>query len=139
MPNPSRMLPSTHHEVPHRHGEEDSSRLHPHPRHDQAPRPHRSLRGPVATCRGAQTAGYEDAYSTHAEAEVREEQGKDAPAHAVVEVVDEPCLGAGEEVAVPVGTLREDLSERQGLSAPAVLLHLQADVLACIAHEERGD
>ncbi len=83
--------------------------------------------------------GLEDPDLPHAEAEGGEEQGEDALAHAVVEVVDEPRLGAGEGVAVPVGDPPEDLLEARGVRLRRVLLHLEPHVLAGIPHQKDGD
>ena len=63
--------------------------------------------------------------------------GKDAPAHAVVEVVDEPGLRGGEEVAVAERGEREDLPEAQiGCGSGGMVRRLQPDVSPRVAHEQ---
>ena len=51
-----------------------------------------------------------------AEAEAGEEQREDAPAHAVIEVVDEAGLRRGEQIAVAERGEREDLPEARSAS-----------------------
>src|SRR4029450_9593713 len=95
-------------------GAQAPPRLHPHAAYDEALAPPAVAQGSGGDLQHApdrRIDGLEDADALHPQAEGGEEQGEDAPAHAVVEVVDEPRLGGGEEVAVPVGCLREDLPE----------------------------
>src|SRR5215212_11996966 len=89
-----------------RDGDEDPSRLRPRTRHDQA------LASPAVSKwsgRDLQCSphrrvdGLQDPDTLDPEAEAGEEQGEDAPAHAVVKVIDEARLRAGEEVAVLEG------------------------------------
>src|SRR5829696_9833196 len=59
--------------------------------------------------------GFENTDAPHAETEGREKDWEHAPAHAVVEDVDQARLRAGEEVAVLEGGYGENLTEAQGV------------------------
>lgn len=63
-----------------------------------------------------------------------EEQWEDAPAHAVIEVIDEPGLRGCEEIAVAEGGECEDLPEANGGYLAGAVASLQTDVLARVTY-----
>src|SRR5713101_4745553 len=78
----------------------------------------------------------ENADPLHAEAERGEEQREDAPAHPVVEVVHEPGLRGGEQVAVLERGERKDFPEADRSWRLCVSRGLQPHVVARVADEE---
>src|SRR3989337_3690621 len=107
-------------ELARRRGEKQTGGLNPHAGDDQALAPPaiaQGTRGDLqdTPCRGIDRL--EDADALDAEAEGSEEQWENAPAHAIVEIVDEAGLRGGEQIAIAERGEREDLpkADRCGL------------------------
>lgn len=75
----------------------------------------------------------EDADALDAEAEGGEEQREDAPAHAVIQIVDEAGLRGGEEIAIAERGEREDFAETDRGSLLRVGRALQPDMIARVS------
>ena len=76
-------------------GQQQARRLHPHAADDQAfaaPAIAQGARCNLQDAPDGRIDGLQDADAFDAQSERGEEQGKDAPTHAVIEIVDEPGL-----------------------------------------------
>src|SRR5260370_9817559 len=85
-------------------GQEQTRGLHPNAGDDQAlaaPAIGEGARGDLQDAPGCRIDRLQQADAFDCKAEGREEQRKDSPAHSIIEVVDEPGLGSGKQVAIP--------------------------------------
>src|SRR5215208_6282057 len=129
-------------EAPASHRGEDPAGLHPHAAHYEPPASRAVAQGAGHDLQDASNRrvdGLQDPDAPHLEPEGREVEGEYAPAHAVVEVVDQPGLRAGEEVAVLEGGCGEDLPEGHPVGLRGMGTHLQPDVLTGVPDLEHRD
>jgi hypothetical protein len=121
--------------------EADPHRLHPHARGDEplapdpvGPRSREQLRD--APRRGIDRSEGRDLFDVHVRG--REEQGEEAPRHAIVEIVDQARLADAREVSIAQGRAPEDLALVElgcGCSV-RVQRRLVGDVMLRLAHDE---
>src|SRR5713226_8943457 len=94
--------------------QKETTCLNPHASHDQAfaaPAVAERSGNGLEDAPDSRIYGLENSDSLHSEPEGIEEQGEDSPAHAIVQVVDETCLGGCKEVSVSKGGAKEHLPE----------------------------
>jgi hypothetical protein len=72
-----------------------------------------------------------------AQPESGKEQRENAPAHAVVEVVDEPGLRGREQIAVAEGGAPEKSARSEHLARRCGAGNLHADMAAGVAHQQQ--
>src|SRR5262249_61243024 len=82
---------------------------------------------------------FEDADPLHAQAEGREEERKNAPAHAVVEVVEESGLRGGEEIAITESGQRKNFPKAHCSSFMWSVANFRTNVGARVADEKYGE
>src|SRR5262249_41947888 len=115
--------------------DEQASGLDPHTGGDQALAPPSVAQRPGDDLQGATYRGvdpFQEADALDAQTSGSKEQGEYPPAHAVVQVVDEPGLRCGEQVPVSQRGPQKDLAEAQRGHDTGVLAALQRDMLAGI-------
>jgi hypothetical protein len=121
--------------------QEQGRGLNPHSGDNQARAPPAVAQRPgrdLENAPGRGINGLENPNALDPQSEPGEEQRKDAPTHAVIEIVYEPGLGRCEQIAVAEGGEGKDLPEIDRGSLAPTIADLRAHVIPGVADEGNG-
>src|SRR5262249_9496196 len=80
--------------------------------------------------------GFENSDPLDAQSKCNKEQREDAPAHAVIKIIDEACLRGGKEIAIAKRRECKDLPKIGARRWLLAAFAFQANVIACVTDEK---